>query len=173
MAKIEDIDWEIFSGNRLKSCRRAVFLAEVPSQTYDSFFNSPFGYRAQYARGVECGEQANRLLINTLTTDMISVAVRESASDINLIRRSLAADDAKIWICESEVEDHMGDDAPEINYAPWQMASKTAWCNGVGLRAPVGTKIEIKGGWLDQQGLVQGDQYKADRSQDIHDFGFS
>ncbi len=61
---------------------------------------------------------------------------------------SLLASEAKLWICESEVESQLGEEQPAILYTLWAESSET----GVGLLAPVGTSLEVKGGWLDRQG---------------------
>ena len=51
------------------------------------------------------------------------------------------------------------------------------WINnsedGVGLRAPVGSKLIINGGWLDEHGGERVDPYKAGRNQEIYNVGFT
>ena len=86
-----------------------------------------------------------------------------------LLESSLAATDAKIWILESEVELHLGDPTPEIVFDLWQQGTT----DGVGLRAPIGTRLEVKGGWIDREGRERRDPYKATRGDDIHAFGYS
>lgn len=161
--------WEPFRNGHLKGCRRAKFLLVVPVDIYDYFFNSPHGYRAQYAIAPINGEAANRAVIASLESSLETFAqTAPETAQLPLIT-SLRGTDAKIWICEPEVETQLGKGKPEIRYAPWETLTET----GVGLLAPLGTKLEIKGGWLDEQGLERRDPTKATRSIDIHLTGFS
>ncbi len=63
----------------------------------------------------------------------------------------------------------MRSDVPEILYAPWQNASE----DGAALRAPAGTFVEVKGWWLDQQAIERRDPFKASRTKEIHEVGYS
>jgi len=170
-AKVIDFAWEPFQHKRLKGCNRASFLLQVSEQLYDAFFNSPVGYRSQYAVGISAGESANRKLLSKLEAKLL-----EFAKPLNLapetrvqVQTSLCATDAKLWIYEPEVEGQLGEETPAIIYFPWQQSST----DGVGLLAPVGTKLEVKGGWLDSQGYEHRDPFKATRSEDIYRHGFS
>lgn len=49
MATITDYVLELPTSERLKGLRRPSFLLDVCRETYDIFFNSTVGYRAQYA----------------------------------------------------------------------------------------------------------------------------
>jgi hypothetical protein len=60
--------------------RRAFFKFDVQGQTYDAFFNSPVGLRAQYARGVETGEKANRLLLDALSRPVVCALCASSTA---------------------------------------------------------------------------------------------
>jgi hypothetical protein len=161
--------WESFEAARLKGCHRASFLLQVSSQAYDAFFNSPVGYRDQFARSKLQGENANRALLTKLQGRLLQFGMGRPLVSLELLRNSLEATDAKVWIYEREVEDHLGDDTPEILYAPWGRATS----NGVGLRAPTGLKLEVKGGCLNRDGIECRDPYKASRSDDIHTAGYS
>ena len=55
------------------------------------------------------------------------------ADEKALFRQSLASRGAKVWFYEREVEEHMGDDVPEIDFGPWLAAAPTAETNGAGL----------------------------------------
>ena len=85
------------------------------------------------------------------------------------VSASLRAIEAKVWIYESEVESQLGEEHPAILYAPWAESSET----GVGLLAPVGTFLEVKGGWLDRQGKERRNPVKSNRSNEIREFGYS
>jgi hypothetical protein len=160
---------EPFTSDRLKGCHRAAFLLLVPVDVYDYFFNSPYGYRGQYAVEPANGEAANRAVVSSLESCLRDFArARVRLADAPVVA-SLRATDAKIWIYEPEVQAQLGKGRPEIRYAPWETASET----GVGLLAPRGAKLEVKGGWLDGQGNERRDPAKATRSTDIHCTGYS
>jgi hypothetical protein len=159
--------WEPYDGPELSGCRRAAYLLRVPPQLYDAFFNSPVGYRSQYARSPELGALANRNLVDALTTKLIACA--PPAIDPALVSKSLIGADAKVWIDEKEVQFHFHDYAPEIDYEPWLHNST----DGVGLRAPVGSRLVAYGGWIDGTGRERLNPYKRTRSEDIHRTGFT
>lgn len=167
-ATITNFVWEPFEDARLKGCHRAAFLVEVAAHVYDAFFNSPVGYRAEFAASIIRGETANRCLLMRLEDKLLTVASFDAVAR-ECVEKSLHAIDAKIWIYESEVEAQLGHDGPEILYPPWQRASTTE----VGLLAPVGTKLEIKGGWVDTSFGERRDPYKSGRSSEIHSTGYS
>lgn len=160
---------EVFDDIRLRGCVRASFLLDVPNQLYDSFYNGTDGYRAQYAADPTQGELANRQLIDALTAKVLTEARQKFGIELEFARGSLSGQGAKIWIYEPEVHDHLFDDTPEIDFKRWIDNSE----DGVGLRAPVGSKLIINGGWLDELGVERVDPYKAGRSQEIYDVGFT
>ena len=57
-AQVVDFTWEPFKGTALTGRSRASFLLRVSPETYDAFFNSPAGYRGQYALSPSEGETA-------------------------------------------------------------------------------------------------------------------
>ena len=168
-ASILDFAWEPFETARLSGCHRASFLLQVSLPAYDAFFNSPAGYRGQFARHPHDGETANRALLTRLEDTLLEFGLGRDVVPLALLKKSLGAVDAKVWICEREVENHLGDDTPEILHTLWLKATS----DGVGPRAPVGRNLEVKGGWLDLHGNERRDPHKASRSADIHAVGFS
>jgi len=63
---------------------------------------------------------------------------------------------------------HVSGIGNEIIYPIWAEAPVAK-----GQRAPEGTLLEIKGGWLDTGGNEQRDDWKAYRSEDIHLTGWT
>jgi hypothetical protein len=166
-AKIRAFIWEWFNSSELRGCRRAEFLLSVPSHMYDAFFNSPVGYRAQYATSPELGRKANRELIRALRS-RLDAYVR-ARNDAHVILSSIDASGAKVWIDENEVGAHYIDESPEIDFPPWASdANITA-----GLRAPIGNRLVLVGGWLDRTGVEVLNPGKSRRSEEIHNSGFS
>jgi len=169
-SSVEKFWWEAYRGPALKACNRASFTLRVASAIYDAFFNSPNGYRGQYARAPTIGEAANRKVLNTLEQSLLSAEVaRHTNVRPDLIWTSLRAKDAKVWIVEDEVEDQLTDERPAISYPFWERNS----LDGQGLRAPVGNFLEVKGGWLDSEGIETRDPSKAHRSLHIFERGYT
>jgi hypothetical protein len=65
---------ESFGGLRLKGCKRVVFQLTIQEDVYDSFFNSPSGYRGQYADSERSGEAANRVVIDVFQASLLAIA---------------------------------------------------------------------------------------------------
>lgn len=169
---------EPFHGNRLQGCVRATFLLNVDFVAYDGFFNSPVGYRAQYCLGSDMGELANRQILDVLRPALVTFAqsMTTCTFDPERVAMSLDATDAKIWIDENE----SGSEPPQqlqvhIDYPPWVERAKRAddlqedeFVGAVrGVFAPLGTRLEVKGGWLDGNGFEKRDPVKAHQSKDI------
>jgi hypothetical protein len=165
-ARVTGFVWEPFQGLMLRGCGRAEFLLQVHPCIYDAFFNSPVGYRAQYALGPALGRSKNRELLDALKTKLIA---NTPESYLAQVVSSIESVEAKIWIYEDEVQNHYFDESPEIDYAPWNNGSD----GGVGLRAPVGTQLIVCGGWLDEHGHERVDPHKRRRSEEIHEAGFT
>ncbi len=135
-----------------------------------AFFNSPAGYRGQFAASVAAGEEANRKLLMQVEARLLAYAENRSSVTQTDIRNSLRAAQAKVWIFESEVEAQLCATAPAITYALWKAQASESH---VGLLAPVGTRLEVKGGWLTPDGVERLNPGKSGRSEDIHRTGFS
>jgi hypothetical protein len=159
--------WEPARDARLRPCHRASFVFDVPPNVYDAFFNSPHGYRAQYARGERIGEAANRMLLDQMEGTVTSHVFGSLGAVHPHVLNSLHGDAAKIWIDELEVDEQLGD-APGLAYEPWVFDNP----DGQGLRAPVGTLLEIKGGWIEPGGTERLDPTKANRSYRLFKTGF-
>ena len=168
-AQVQGFRWEHGDSSHLRNCRRSDFLLRVPQNLYDAFFNSPVGYRGQYAISPDIGILKNRELIDALSTKLI--AFIDGTDDVGAVRASLGGSEAKVWIDEDEreVQEHGYDDTPEIDFAVWAANSDT----GIGLRAPLGERLVVLGGWLDRYGNERLNPAKSRRSEDIHETGFS
>lgn len=166
---LEGFYWEEFESDRLRGCRRASFLLRVPEHLYDCFFNSPQGYRGQYAISPDTGANANRALINLLQGTLLTQSRQKFDVDEGLASKSVNGEGAKIWIYEPEVHDHLFEDEPEIDFPRWIRNSD----GGVGPRAPQGSQLVMLGAWLDESNNVQIDTAKSSRSHEIHMTGFS
>jgi hypothetical protein len=164
-------------------CQRAFFKVHIPKRDYDAFFNSPVGYRAQYCIGVENGETRNREILAALApTCLALVQGKEPAGfPMALVAASLKGAGAKIWINEADLANLNG---IHIEYQPWLAKAAAAACGTfsdqavrslafAGVLAPVGTVLEVKGGWIAPDGIECRDPAKAHRAHEIHDYGFT
>jgi len=162
---------------------RVFFRLLVTEEAYDAFFNSPKGYRAQYCLNSAYGAKQNRRLVDALTEACLSYS--ESSPQPGFPRgrviASLGGVGAKVWITESDLPD--GGEV-HINYEPWlkkaqqanvgAIADQAARANaGVGVLAPIGTQLEIKGAWVSQDCTEWLDPKKAHRDEEIRDYGFT
>ena len=168
-ANVEAYEWESARDQRLKGLGRASFLLKVASGDYDAFFNSPAGYRAQYALSASNGQARNREILDRLELSLIDFASNNGEDDLYRVAASLRGVGAKIWIYEKEVADQMGGSEHAIHYPPWESYEES----DAGLFAPVGTMLEVKGGWLDNECVEHPDPVKSMRSSEIHNYGYS
>jgi len=168
MAQVTGNVWEAGYRKDLHGCRRAGFRLTLPSFLVDAFFNSPNGYRAQYAISPRNGELKNRQVIALLQSRLLAYS---SNADLSMVQMSLNGVQAKVWIDEEEegVQRHLHDVVPEISFARWLNNSES----GVGTRAPIGTRLVVYGGWVDNQGRERLDLTKICRSDEIHQHGFT
>jgi hypothetical protein len=160
--------WAAASNAHLAGCFRAEFLLSVGAHTYDGFFNSPVGYRAQYAISPSNGIARNRELLEAMTNQLLascgpSCDLREQAE------LSLSASQAKVWIDEAEVRAHYFATIPEIKYERWNAHPE----GDPGSRAPEGERLVVFGGWLDQSRNEVLNPHKHGRAQEIYERGFS
>ena len=166
-----------------QGCLRAFFRLHVNECDYDAFFNSPVGYRAQYCIGVEHGEKQNRRLIEAITPLCLEFTKgkEERGFPAERVLASLQGTDAKVWINDRDLPNV---DEVHINYHPWvakaqaaaegSSADQAARANAtVGILAPVGTHVEVKGAWLTSEWREWRDPRKAFRAEEIRDYGYT
>ncbi|WP_137893075.1 hypothetical protein [Ramlibacter sp. 2FC] len=159
-------EWEPFQTATLAGCNRASVLLSVPKPIYDAFYNAPVGIRGQYARSETAGEQADRFLIDQHESELMCALARCTKAPRDLLQRSLRAKQAKTWIKETESDTDEGDEG--IVYEPWEREA----ISRDGLRTPVGTLLEVKGGWIDAQGMERLNPTKTHRSYTLHRTGY-
>lgn len=162
---------------------RVFFLLSVTEQAYDAFFNSPNGYRAQYCLGDGYGSEQNKRLMRSLSQVCLAYSEKwpQQTFPYRRVVASLNGVGAKVWITESDIPNV---DEVHINYEPWVQKARCASTGttadraarasaGVGVLAPVGTLLEIKGGWVSQDCNEWLDPKKVHRSEEIRDYGFT
>lgn len=164
---VEPMWWEAATDSHLAGSNRASFKLLVFEEAYDAFFNAPAGYRGQFALGEHHGKCANKKLISSLASKLYSAVSPDQL--ILPIRESLEGKQAKVWIVESDVEEQLGHVKASIEYEPWEFNEH----NCQGLRAPIGTTLEVKGAWVLPDGKEIENHHKANRSNYIYRLGDS
>jgi hypothetical protein len=177
------IDGFKFEPHRPFEYHRIFFRIHVGKTAYDAFFNSPVGIRAQYCMDPENGLKQNRSLIEALRPFCLK-AIRNKGGNAPLEVQasiSLSGVDSKVWINDKDWPDS---DEIHINYAPWVTKAKNTGEGTMteraartyaetGLLAPENTHIELKGAWLTRDNLEWRDPAKAQRAEEIRDYGFA
>ena len=69
---------------------RPVFRFEVTEKTFDCFFNSPYGYRAQYLTNPEAGQRSNTILISGLIESLVH-SFKGDPNFVTSLRAALAS----------------------------------------------------------------------------------
>lgn len=170
----------------LQGCRRAELKIVVSCETCDAFFNSPAGYRAQYYIAPNLGVSENDSLILSILPRLLDYAKTHPERNMTLeeVKKSLLLPQAKIWIRETNDDVLFGEQLNiDLIVDRWVREATLAWEESSdneqrhkavrGVLAPVGTVLEIKGGWITRIGEERLDPDKISRAEDIFKYGFS
>lgn len=159
----------------LTEARRPTFSFEVSQDTFDAFFNSPVGYRAQYLSNPEDGQALNGHLIKNLVGRLAAVVPSANADPELLqseVELSLLAASAKVWVHE----DYFPFQSLTVDLAvsSWLTQAKAGiqkakW----GLCAPRCSMLQIKGAFIDHWGNEIVPKNKVGRRFEIQNYGFS
>ena len=160
---------------------RALFELRLPNEVVDLFHNGAGGYRAQYYIGVCEGENANRYTIDEMrgTPKKLLAMHHRPDCDWDFIEASLSDPWAKIWIHEGAwLSDNKPDDRNLVVDRWKQNASKISLqhrfeSNWAQLTPDNEMGLDIKGGWIDENFTSAPSANKPNRSQEIHDFGYT
>lgn len=178
------VRFQMVTGNRpeVKGCKRAEFKLQVARQTFDLFFNSPTGYRAQYHKSVLAGERANAELVSMIFPKLIEHV--KGHDRISAIACSLQANSAKVWIDEAGKRNANEIELIEellveswLGTARCYKENPSKYFEAVkaidGIRAPLGTILEVKGAFIAEDNRERIPNDKRDRSLHIHLYGFA
>lgn len=188
--EMSSIEFKVERGisRELKNCRRPIFKFDVCTETFDLFFNSPWGYRGQYCIDIETGLDKNKSLLEKISEKLIGYGRKNSSKSLSAeqIERSLRCISAKIWICEKQINLNDVKLREEILNSTWLQNAHYARAeldrgnvraekiNAItGIRAPEGKTLDVKGAWITPCGDERVDIYKTNRSEHIRDCGFS
>ena len=90
-SEARNIQWERDKGtHEAKGSWRPIFRFDVREQTFDRFFNSPYGYRGQYLADPEEGRRKNCTLVFALIDKLVD-SIRAEPELLNQVRNSLGS----------------------------------------------------------------------------------
>lgn len=163
------------------SYSRAAYCVEVAPDLFDTFFNSPLGYRGAYFESPEKGLQANQLLLGALRPSLIGWTLqREPALDQGWLSESLSLPTAKAWLsevslglcdaCAGEWSSSYQSDL-QIENGRWERSNHVhaAW----GRQVPSLRKIRLFGGFVNSQHQEWVADHKRERAEHIWEHGWS
>lgn len=164
-----------------------MFRFDISCQTFDVFFNSPYGYRGQYLFDPVEGTKKNCQLIAALS-DKLLARTSEAAECLAQMRCSLASEHAKVWIEEEQHNPRTPELVVEIRVPEWEAAATAAHKRMragdstltakevdriYGVRAPVGRTLKVMGAWIGTDGALGAVPSKLRRAEEIRAYGVS
>lgn len=106
----------------LVNYRRPVLAFEIASDTFDAFFNSPVGYRAQFLKEPNIGQAANGWLLGRFIGKLIQSASGRAEPCTRQIEISLIGASTKIWVHEDDFP--FSDLTEDLAVTAWVAAAK-------------------------------------------------
>lgn len=177
----------------VKGCVRPEFQLRVHEETFDLFFNSQNGYRGKFRVATYLGESTNATIISAMTDKLVNFASEHLTScsvKENDVLFSLSSSTAKIWIDEEGQRAQKSNDILYFNAdllvelwygtalkyisSPGEFPDINSEIKSVdGIKAPQGTILTVKGGFIDIHDNECIPVAKTNRSEQIHLFGFT
>ncbi|MFC4338635.1 hypothetical protein [Cupriavidus numazuensis] len=173
------------------SCERPSWRILMAPKLLDQFFNGRMGIRAQYYRCPYHGLRMNHLLLSTLRSRLVELALDTNCSvSKTWLERSLSRPSAKAWISETTVagkrlirdgDSTLSKTELQNDWLDIAIALKAGSFNDdydrhsaalQGVRCPIPDQLLIKGAWLTKE---KQDEYvtpgKCDRHCQLFMFG--
>ena len=153
----------------------------LPPQTVDLFHNGAGGYRAQYYLGIQQGEAANRYIIDCLLEKLKWMCSDQPKRGCcwEFIEASLRDPDAKVWVHQGLWMRHKRIDDRNLVVEAWLRNGNTLnlrkkaipiWAQ---LTPDGETRLDLKGGCVNDKFHSIGVQLKPFRSKELHELGYT
>ncbi len=170
-----------------KGSWRPVIRFDVERDSFDQFFNSPYGYRGQFLSAPQTGSTANAHALSIIAVTLVNHANLEPPL-AEQAQRSLLSQHAKLWIDEGQHEPATPDLIVQVAVRTWQAAAVAARARLdahdptltpkeidriFGVRAPEGVTLKAMGAWVGADGSLIVVPSKLTRAEDIHAYGVS
>ncbi len=156
---------------------RAILRVAVCPELVDLFHNSASGYRAQYYFSPKEGDRANRYALEAMIPRLRQAC--RSHHSWRMIEASLAHPQAKIWIHQGLWHRRIPKLMRNLHVARWdanaplfrpEKPRARFWAS---LTPDQEHRLVIKGGFVTHDFNTAMNPKKEERSQELHDFGFS
>jgi hypothetical protein len=143
----------------------------VSAPVFDRLFNGRSGYRAQYYLSPEEGVLFNRRIVDDLIAPIrVAYERRPLESSFEIIRQTLAAPHAKIWILDEKAA--FDEARPDLLNPPRWVANNARRGRKIPLRTTCA--VDLKGAFLrPTDGQLFVDDLKLDRPWDLHRRGYT
>jgi hypothetical protein len=158
---------------------RAVIRLRVRATAFDLFYNSASGYRAQYYHAADLGTLANRFALDRLLPHILRsvTSVNKRICPPAWVEKSLRDPDAKLWphqgvwlrYARRTDQNFLVDRWLARQSDPDKKLRKKAKRS---MLTPFESLLELKGAFLSPLGKPLG-TFKATRSKDIHELGYT
>ena len=170
-----------------KGLWRPIVWFEVTAETFDQFFNSPYGYRGQFLLDAGLGREANNQVLLALAELLVQQAAQNPAI-AEQVRQSLVSSHAKIWIDEEQHNPKAPELLIQVRVPVWEAAASavherlsrhdptltTKEIDRIyGVRAPSGSTLKALGAWVAPDGSLLVVPSKLRRAEEIHAYGVS
>lgn len=178
LKEMEIICFKGAQGYERDDCKRPEFKLKIPTETFDEFFNSPNGYRAQYYRSPEIGLEKNEYLIQGLSARLVAYAMENPSGEVMTaieIHTSLGFSSAKVWLDEKEGDLDNLVLVEHICIPRWYLTRKNEILKKAthGTHAYEGRILKVMGALIDNDGEEYTPHSKKYRSEEIHRNGFT
>ncbi len=163
------------------SSKRVLLNLETSAEAIDLFHNGAGGYRAQFLIGVSQGIIANRFVIDALLNrlECLCKANPTRGCTWDFVERSLCDRDAKVWIYQGIwfrqcrlLDRHLFVERWRRNGEEMVLRRRRipTWAK---LTPSSETRLQLKGGCLDEAHRTIGVPTKSGRSEELHCFGYT
>lgn len=170
-----------------KGSWRPIIWFDVTEDTFDQFFNNPYGYRGQFLIDAAVGREANTQVILALAEVLVQKAPLKPTI-AEQVRQSLVSPHAKIWIEEDQHSPKTPELIKQVRVPRWEVAAAavhdrlarhdpTLTSKEIdriyGVRAPSGSTLKVMGAWVASDGSLLVVPSKLRRAEEIKAYGVS
>jgi hypothetical protein len=162
------------------SHNRVIVRFAVDTEKVNLFHNSASGYRAQYYVSPELGDEANALIVRSLTARAVAILAGHSkrTCPLDWVTLSMEQPSAKVWIHQGMWLRHARRSDERLRVERWYRYRQHQDVNArrrprwAALLPDSEASLEVKGAFVTNRGEVI-DSLKPDRARQLHEHGFT
>ena len=186
--EVHNVRYKRESGtHEAKGSWRPVIRFDIERDSFDQFFNNPYGYRGQFLIDPQTGNAANAHALSIIAATLLNHTNLEPPI-AEQAHRSLLSCYAKLWIDEDQHDPATPDLLVQVVVPTWQAAAEAVRARLdahdptltpkeidriFGVRAPEGITLKAIGAWVGADGSLSVVASKLTRAEDIHAYGVS